>query len=519
MSAKNNGLKLGYGVVMTEKKRTASVASTPTSKTQVANIISRSHPRYHFWANQWKFFQMSYVGGKEYIDNYLFKYFKEGEQEYTDRKERAYRENHTKRVVDLINTYLFKQDATRKTSNTLAQSFIDNFDGKKRHASLFMKTASIWASVFGRVYIVIDKKTLPEGEKTGTQADNLKTIPYCYIVFPHNIKDIAFDEVGRVKWALIEEAIRNDDDPFTADQTVKTQFRLWQVGKWTLYDNAGTSIAEGDTGLDVVPIIPLDNEEQEEIAGQSLISDVANIDRAIFNNWSRLDTIVCDQTFSQLIFPIEGLPIDIAGDDELRGQFLKLATNRIVLYSAQAQAAPAFISPDATQAQFILDMIQTQIKQLFAVLGLQNETGTETNLQSGVAKAYDFDKVNKLLNSKSGNLQQAETYIYEVLSKWLGGVALNVDVTYPTEFDVRALIDDIAVAERLAMLDVSKTFTKEINKLLVLKALPEVNEAVHRQIFAEIDAKAEDEEKVLDGEVFDFDKKKKAKDGGEDEDE
>ena len=70
--------------------------------------------------------------------------------------------------------------------------------------------------------------------------------------------------------------------------------------------------------------------------GQSLIGDIAYLDKAIFNNWSRLDTIVCDQTFSQLIFPVEGLPIqDVTNDHELIDQFIQLSTKRALLFSSK----------------------------------------------------------------------------------------------------------------------------------------------------------------------------------------
>jgi len=471
-------------------------------------IISNRHPSYSSWVEQWSFFKHSYLGGADYISENLFRYFKEGDQEFIGRAKRAYRENHTKRVVDLINTYLFKAQAVRETENTLIAEFMDDIDGRGKTADRFMKTASQWASVMGRVYIVVDKMPIPEEQKTGTQADNLKSKPYCYLIFPQDVLDIAFDDAGRVKWALIRESYRDDSDPFTASQTVEVQYRLWEVAKWTLFDDAGKDIDKGETGLDCVPIIILDNEEQEEYAGQSLISDIAYIDRAIFNNWSRLDTIVCDQTFSQLIFPIEGLAADIITDDNLRQQFMTLATNRIILYSAQAQAAPAFISPDASQAQFILTMIERQTKQLYATLGLQSETGTESNTQSGVAKAFDFDKLNKLLANKADNLEQAEWEVYSIGAKWMGITGdVDVLVDYPEEFDVKTLADEIKVAQELALLDISVTFTKEINKLIVQKAIPKAEDKTIKDIYAEIDAGAEPEKDAIKKSVFPFDKK------------
>lgn len=462
-----------------------------------ATLIGKRHPRYATWLPRWSFFEQSYLGGDDYIKSHLFKYFKEGDKEFTDRCARAYRENHTKRVVDLINTYLFKEDAVRKIENAKIAAFRDNFDGMGKTASQFMKGVALWASVFGRIYIIVDKESLPEKEQTNTQADNLKAKVYCYIIHPDNMLDISFDGDGKVIWALVREYIREKaDDPYNASGDYKEQYRLWEAGKWTLFNDAGNEIESGDTGLNLCPIVIVDNEEQEELSGQSLVGDIAYIDRAIFNNWSRLDTIVCDQTFSQLIFPIEGLPADIINDENLRKQFLTLATNRVILYSAQAQAAPQYISPDAGQATFILTMLTTQTKQLYASLGLQSETGTEApQAASGVAKAYDFDKLNKLLASKADNLEKAEKEVYEIFQKWTQ-ITGEVMIDYPEKFDVKSLLDEIAQAEQLAALNISNKFMEEINKIIVQKALPKVEQKTLDEIFKEIKANSKEKEEA-----------------------
>lgn len=480
-------------------------------------LVSRTHPKYSEYSARWTFWKDSYLGGPDYVNSYLFKYFKEGAEEFAQRKERAYRENHTKKVVDLINSYLFKEDAKRKTSNTKIKAFHDNFDGKGTSISQFMKKLALWASVEGRMYVVMDKRPLPEEERTGTQADNIdpSAQPYCYMVFPQDVKDIAFDENGAVRWALIRETKRDDEDPLNCTGDVSEFYRLWMPGKWMLLTKEGNVQEEGDTGLDIVPIVIVDSEENDEYVGQSLIGDVAYLDRAIFNNWSRLDTIVCDQTFSQLIFPVEGLPAEILTNEKLREQFLTLATNRIILYSAAAQAPPCFISPDASQADFILRMIESQITKLYASIGLQGEVGNEVKTESGVSKAYDFDKLNKMLASRAGNLEQAEIHINKIFSKWTD-IQADVEVEYPDEFDVKSLSDEVALAQELALLDVSETFTKEIMKAVALKALPKADKKTIDTIFNEIDAKQAPAESAEKEGVFPFDKKPDA--GGEDED-
>ena len=108
----------------------------------------------------------------------------------------------------------------------------------------------------------MDKKPLPEDKRTGTNKDNLDpdAQPYMYIVYPQNVMDIAFDDNGNIKWALIKESYREDDDPFTADADIGSRYRLWQKHGWTLYDSKGKELANGELS-GFVPIVTHDNEE------------------------------------------------------------------------------------------------------------------------------------------------------------------------------------------------------------------------------------------------------------------
>jgi hypothetical protein len=441
-------------------------------------------------------------------DANLFRSIKEGDEEFAARLRRAYRENHSKRVVDIINSYLFKEAAERNITGRLAD-IQENMDGGGKPADDFMKRVSLWASVLGRVYIVCDKKRLPDAEKTGTQRDNInpKAAPYCYMVFPQDILDISFDENNKIRWVLIAERTRDDEDPLASDGEINTFYRLWQVGKWTLFDSNGDAIEEGETGIDVVPVVIVDNEPGTIYNGQSMLNDIAYIDRAIFNNWSRLDVVINDQAFSQLIFPVEAAPADIFEDAEVRKKFLTLATNRVLLYSAQAGTAPSFISPDASQANFILTLIESQVKRLYGMWGMAGETATEVTSQSGVSKAFDFDKLNKLLATKADNLEQAEREIYIIASKWMGNAVDTADVNYPDEFDVKSLSDEIAMAQELALLDIGETFMAEVKKSIAAKALSRPKEETLKQINKEIEAKATEPDESDPNYDFDEDQK------------
>lgn len=455
-----------------------------------AKIISRTLPDYSSRKDNWDFMKSSYIGGKSYINAHLFKYYIEGDDEFRDRKARAHRENHCKRVVDLFTSYLFQEQPIRQTTDKRLEEFHNNIDGKGKRIDQFMKIVSLWSSVLGRVYVMIDKPSLSDSQITGTAYDNVnpKAQPYCYMIFPQDIIDIAFNEDDSVKWVIIHEHVRDDDDPILSSGDIINRFRLWTANDWYLFDDKGHQTGAGSHGVGTVPMAVIDSEDNDLYDGQSMIGDIAYLDRAIFNNWSRLDAIVCDQTFSQLVFPIEGMVGDIANDAAIMEQYMKIAHNRILFYSSQAQVPPAYISPDASQAQFILSMLESLTTQLYASLGLKAETASEPMAQSGVAKAWDFDKLDKMLSSKADNLEEAERTINEMFNRWVGSTAECV-VDYPEKFDTRSLADEIAMAQELSVMRISDTFTKEIEKMVAIKSLPKAKEEVMAKIMSEIDAK------------------------------
>ena len=433
----------------------------------------------------------------------MFKYYKEGDAEFNQRKERAYRENYCKNVVDIINSYIFKESALRKYNDKELEKFFGNIDGKGNDIAQFMKRVSTLSSVVGRMYVVVDKGRLPENEITGTHYDNLKTSPYCYMVYPQDVTDIAFDDFGEVKWAVIRERTRDDDDPFVSDGDYTANYKLWQKGSWILYDEGGTELDSGFTGMDFVPVIPVDSgEEIGELSSAGIIYDVAFLDRSIFNNYSRIDAIIADQTFSQLIFPIEGLPLqEMMTDSDLSERFLKMATNRVLFYSVAAgEAKPSYISPDATQAEFILSHVKHQITQLYTSLGLQPIQSS--NYASGTSKEWDFDRLNKLLAGKANNLEIAEKKIVRAYSKWMNK-EIHAVINYPNEFNIRSLADELLLFQECTLLYVSKKFNAEIKKNLATKALPKADKRTMDDIFHEIEERAE--ELDLQKENFDFD--------------
>ena len=315
------------------------------------------------------------------------------------------------------------------------------------------------------------------------------------MVFPQNVLDLGFDEKGNLKWIFVREQYRDDNDPYNSKGT-QYRYRLWLKDRWELYDQNGKFQDSRENNLNYVPCVIIDNDDgNSQIAGRSDLEDIAYIDRNIFNNWSRLDTIVNDQTFSQLIFPIEGFSADVLQNEKLMQQYLTVGTKRVLLYSAAAGTQPSFISPDASQAQFILDLVTNQTKQLYSLLGLSGEVATESSSASGISKSYDFDNLNKHLNSKAMIMQDAENRIFKIIGDYLN-IKDAFNVTYPTEFDTRSLMEEITIAKELALMNVSTTFSKEIFANIVNKLFANSSDEIKNIIKDEINKNIDDKKTI-----------------------
>lgn len=467
------------------------------SKTAKA-IVDRKHPLYLELVPHWEFLDSSYKGGRSWFKANIFRYIKEGDIEYKDRVERAYRFNHTRETVDLVNKYLFRAPIARKIDEVPDQvkKFWDKVDATGLDINEFMRIVSLKSSIFGRPWIVIDNRVT---QAVASEAENPLDL-YAYIVPPQQVPDYAFDDAGELLWVLIEEHVRDDQDPVNGSGDIRKRYRLWTRMEWALIEfqkGPGKSggkwemTGSGEHGLGMVPVIPANNSVvTDKWDCPALIADVAYLDRAVSNYASNLDAIIQDQSFSQLAMPAQGV---LPGDDAYN-KVLEMGTKRVFLYDGEGGAAPQFLSPDPTQASLILSAIGQLINEIYHSVGLAGERTKQDNSKgidnsSGVAKAVDFERVVALLSSKADALEVVEYKMLQIVCAWSEVEMPKVEVvTYPVEsqFDVRTLYDEIDVGMKLRLMGLPPLILEEQINRLVPKLFPDLSEDVLKAIKAEV---------------------------------
>jgi len=438
---------------------------------ELARMIERRHPFYASLMPHWSFLEATYDGGRDWFEENLFKFHKEGKGEFEDRRKRAYRPNHTREVVDLVNKYIFKATVARNSADApeSVKKFWRTATMQRREIEDFMQLVSKKSSIYGKVWCVVDS-IAPSDIAVPSVAD-VKAADgrvYAYLVKPQHVLDMAFDYSGDLDWIMLQETYR-DAELFSGSGAVEARYRLWTRDFWVLFgEYKGKDgkkkyrvIDLGEHKVGAVPVFACDHVvSEEQYWTNGLIDDVAYMDRAIANYLSNIDAIVQDQTFSQLVIPAQAILPGDEGDEKL----LEMGTKRMFTYDAQAGVAPQFISPDPRQAGLIMSIISKIGADIYQTVGMSGERTKQDNAtgidnSSGVAKAYDFERMNALLAAKANSLEYVENRLVALVRLYNGegkpdavlSDEKNKLVTYPGNFDVRSLYDEFEIAQQLAL--------------------------------------------------------------------
>lgn len=471
------------------------------SQKELKDFIARRHPLYEDLRLHWDFLDETYEGGRLWFDKHIHKYIKEGDKEYEGRVKRAYRFNHTREVVDIVDKYIFKMEIHRNEDDApeSVKRFWDSATLSRLSIREFSKRMSNRASVFGRIWVVVDStKTNDVVSRADEKASDSRA--YAYVVPPKHVLDMSYDDRGELNWILLYETFRDDEDPIKSSGELRERYRLWtrefsQIFLIERVNNKLEVVEEEpqDHSLGVVPVFPVDNAiSDERYSSPALIADVAYLDRAVANYLSNLDTVIQDQTFSQLIMPAQGM---MPGDDAYE-KLLEMGTKRMFTYDGESGMKPEYISPDVKQAELILKVVNKVINEIYHSVGLAGERTKEDNAQgidnsSGVAKAYDFERVNSLLAAKADSLEVAENKLVELVALWHGddkklSRVENKLVSYPDNFDVRSLYDEFEIAAKLMLIESPDEVRRTQMKSVIDKLFPQLKADLRAKMETEL---------------------------------
>lgn len=459
-------------------------------------LSERTHPLYDENLDLWNLYFSAAKGGENFItDVNLFSHRLEESTDFNERLERAYFLNFCDTIPSLINSFIFKENIERPTTdNEILSYFRTDVNNRGLSITDFVKRAGYFASVFGVVHALITTPSSPTGKTlTKAQVRDLGIRPKATLVYPSQLVDWSLDSEGAYNWVIIKSIYYRDTDP-TKEREEEEHYKIITREKWWVEDEDGNKIKYEDgrdsQGINTLGLVPMATLYHKNIddnkIGESILKDIVYINRSILNWCSCVDEQIERQTFSQLVVPDDGTLAneDEAGEDPLH----QIGTSSIWTFPGDANHPPNFISPNVENINTVWKLVVDHIKEIYRLAGLVGSSEDMFASRSGRQSQYGFVSVNSSLTDKSYSYQVFENEISKLVYLLSGEDIENYkEVKYPTSFDVTALADELDSNIKIMERNFSPSLNKQLQKNIARRSIPTATNEVMKEVETEID--------------------------------
>ena len=420
--------------------------------------IEYQHPDYDANEKRWELYVRSYLGGEEYqAGNYLTGYFNESENEYARRINLTPIDNHCRNVVHIYSSFLWRTPPVRilnsLANNPSIEAMINDADLDGQSLNSFMKQAQIWSSVYGHVWILVDK---PESNAQ-TRAEELEqeVRPYLSLFTPENVFDWKWERTPSGRFELTYLKLREAVD--REDATTKVSyFRIWRkdtIQQWKSDGDKEQMISEIDNPLGKIPavFVPAARSVNRGI-GISDLSDIAYMQRAIYEELSEIEQLIRISNHPSLVKTYDtdasagaGAVINVPDDMDNAVQ-------------------PYLLQPSGQNITSIRESIKDKVEAINRMAQMGAVRGTDAVTMSGIAMQTEFQLLNAKLAEKADLLELAEEHLWTYVANWLD-VTPDAEVFYPDSFDIRDYDKELMFFQQMRSSGVrSITLMQEIDK-------------------------------------------------------
>lgn len=454
--------------------------------------LTQTRSEYDDLSGIWVYNRDAYDNLGGFVDGlHLVRYVRENIEAYNRRREVCHFPNFCKDVSNTLSGHLFKKPATRDFAGNPNLEEFNRSTNQRGDVSLpeLMKQVHTRSWVYGYTMVLVDKPS----EDTKTKADELENgKPYARIIDPIDMLDWEFDDKGEFLWVKTKETYRTAAGDPLGEHEVVTRYRIWTQEGWSLYEGDNEApTKEGEYDIGQVPIIMVkhDTSLKYPSIGTSTFTAIVQVAIRLFNAISESVNILRGATFPILTIP----SLDMGGqeaasnDETTEKNKAALGTDSIIPYDPESRHQPAFINHDGKTLEAYFTEINSLIKQIFQLARLDFTGGVA---QSGVSKAFDFEKTNQALVKKSETLRDAELAILSLVDKWMGGDGeiKDVNISYPTDFNIMDIAQELKNNFDALSLNISELFDKEVRKKASRQFLPTLPDDTQKAIDTEIDA-------------------------------
>jgi hypothetical protein len=391
------------------------------------------HAEYERLARLWKFLDLSYTGGSKYkngSDADGAEIFIPHELESADgikrRKRLATYRNYCRPIAQKYNAFIFGYPVVRDQQNATLTEWAKDVDALGTPLDGFMASAALRAEVLGRWFLLLDTT---KGVETQTQAQARAAGNRVFVTGIHPTRVLAWSharEIDQLTEVLIHSPADNLARLYTASDVTLIQLKT-----------------------DTMTVAFIDEPQPHEykrppvvmvtalLDGASLIGDIAELNKSLFNLDALMREELFKQTFTQ--FFASGMNAQGIKSASFGGRKLLCHKNKDVKIDR--------LTGDVSQAESIRASIREDVGEIYRLAGLSNPDVVQ-NTESGRALKIRWNEIALIAAQIADRTERAENQVLTLWARALG-TAEPTASDYPEEFDA----EDLAV-ELQATLDV-----------------------------------------------------------------
>ena len=440
-----------------------------------------THKDYKENITNWEYYIRSFNGGYDYmIGQYLNRYNLELDNEFNQRLANTPCDNHCKNIIQIYSSFLFRVKASRDFGNMSNESSLETFlkdtdlDGNSFNAVI--RQAQNYASIYGQCFLILDKPKVTTNTKADELAQDIR--PYLSIVTPENVLDWNYKREINGKYSLDYLKVREE-----VDKIGGSYMRLWTPEQidtiYVPHDGAEPKLIDtAENQIGKIPAVILYNAKSHKRGiGQSDLTDIADLQKAIYNEFSEIEQLIRLTNHPSLVkTPSVNASAGAGAIIEMPDEI-------------EPNLKPYLLQPSGQNLTSIMDSINKKVDSINRIAHTDAVRTTKAQVSSGVALQTEFELLNARLSEKADNLEIAEEQLFRLYALFQN-MEFDGEINYPDSFNIRDFASDLQFYQQAKAINVqSPTLVKEIDKEIARTVIDDDEKL--NIIFDEIDTKSE----------------------------
>jgi hypothetical protein len=409
-----------------------SLPNNQPSLEQYLNVTS-TNTLYNQYKKRYQFYLESYMGGEEYRQaGHLTRYQMETDKEYQARLDATPLDNHCKSVISCYVSFLFREEPDRDMGSmeyeAMLEDFMEDADLEGRSLDAVMKEAAIWSNVFGHSWIIMTKPNV--GAVTKADEILVGVRPYLNIISPLMVVDWTWSRsvTGRYQLNYLKYIEEVSDNLVTYKEWTRDLIIT------TVVDEKETKVIEQIeevNGLGVIPAVQVyAGRSPIRGIGISSIADIADQQKAIFNEYSEIEQLVRLQNHPALVKTAD---VEASAG---AGAVIQMPDG------LDPGLKPYLLEPGGNGLSAIYASIAARVSSIDKMANTGAIRATESRISSGVAMRTEFELLNAKLSEFADALELAEEQMWQFYAMYQG-VAWDGEIEYPGSFNIQDLDADV----------------------------------------------------------------------------